>query len=169
MVDSAANPVDGPTKLEQREAADNDDRYINTVTARRARNLRDYHQAEINRLSRAIEEHQAVVDAQEEILSNAPEEEDTTSPSSLDDGTSIRDQFDTDAHSPDADPNLNADPVNPDDNEGNGDGQGEGGTGGGKGASHPSTSPSSDDLDEVLNTPVPVADTEPANKSKKGK
>lgn len=90
MVDSAADPVDGPTKLEQREAADREGDGYTPISERKARNIRDYHQSEINRLTRAIEQHQAIVDAQDEILSH---------PSTLPDdeplapGTDIGDQF----------------------------------------------------------------------------
>ena len=163
MVDSAASPVDGPTKLEQREAADrepsevqtlsDDDRY-NSPTERQAQNVRDYHQSEINRLSRAIGQHQAIVDAQDEILSH-PSSRPADEP--LDNGTDIGEIFDKSSNAPDADPEANVSTGDADadsSNAGNPDGTGEGsGTGeGNTGRASPSS-------DEPTNPNRPLSGT----------
>lgn len=77
MVDSAADPVDGPTKIEQRQAADEDtngngELYV-PPEERKARNIRDYHRGEIARLNKAISEHQYIVDVQTEFIGDGEE------------------------------------------------------------------------------------------------
>ena len=118
MVDSAASPVDGPTKLEQRQAADvapsdvttisNDDRY-NSPTERQAQNVRDYHQSEIDRLTRAIEQHQAIVDAQDEILNHPSSRGREGDGDGVENGTDINAMFNRDPSSPDGDAEANVD------------------------------------------------------------
>jgi hypothetical protein len=160
VVDSAVSPTDGPTKLEQRQAADRDDRdnrydddRDNTAeryehaaaTKRQAGNVRAYHQSEIDRLTRAIEQHQAIVDAQDEILShpsNRGRDDGRGGRGGVEDGTDIGDLFNRDPSSPDADPEANV------------DGADEGGDEGGTGTSDSST-PSDQD---VTSTPATPAD-----------
>lgn len=72
-----------PTNLQRRQRADEDTENVNATSDRRAHNLRDYHQSEIDRLQEEIDVHQAIVDQQDEIL-NGNLDADTPLPAGTD-------------------------------------------------------------------------------------